>query len=132
MSQKSKNANQSGTERLNLMDRSKATSALKIKVRGQLYFIPLNDIIYLEKNLRKIIVHTRKGDISFYGKFCDIMPFLDGRFVCCHKSFVLNMAEICLLSRDEILMSNGGCIKFGKHCYDRLVHHYKKWESETL
>ncbi len=132
MSQKSKNTRKSGTDLLNLVARSKATSALKIKVRGQLYFIPLNDIIYLEKDLRKIIVHTRKGDISFYGRFCDIMPFLDSRFVCCHKSFVLNMAEIHLLSRAEILMSNGGCIKFGKRCYDRLVHYHKKWESAAL
>ena len=132
MSQKSKKITQSGTEQLNMVDRSRATSALKIKVKGQLYFIPLNDIIYLEKDLRKIIVHTRKGDLSFYGRFCDIMPFLDRRFVCCHKSFILNLAEIHILSREEILMSNGGYLKFGKRCYERLVHYYRKWESEGL
>jgi len=109
---------------------TRESDSLQIKVQGHFYQIPLDDMIYLEKALRKIIVHTKKGDISFYGKFCEVMPLLDERFVFCHRSYVLNMDEIRSLSSDAIALGNGDVIQYGKKTYLRLRKAYKGYMKE--
>ncbi len=124
-----------GTDELNAMKRHSADAVhgtettLKFKVRGKHYAIPLDDIIYLEKDCRRIHVHTMRGTISFYGRFIDVMPLLDERFTCCHKSYVLNMDEIRCLSQEAVIMTNDVEIRFGKRSYDRLQRSYLEWEK---
>ena len=93
---------------------------VNFKIQGRRYSVPFDDIIYLEKNLRKIEMHTKKGMLSYYGRFCELMPLLDSRFAFCHKSYVLNIDEIRCLSREAIEMSNGDIIRFGQKCFARL------------
>jgi len=102
---------------------------ITIHVSGKCYAIPYDDIIYMEKDLRKIVVHTMKGEIAFYGKFCDVMPLLDERFTNCHRSYVLNMDEIRCLSDDVIVMSSEESFRFGLKCFQRLKRDYMKYLS---
>lgn len=103
------------------------TEKINIKVRGKKYAIPQDDIIYLEKDLRRINAHTKRGDITFYGRFCEYIPHLDGRFATCHRSYILNMDEIICLDLNGIEMTNGDVIRFGQKTYDRLAKSYNKY-----
>ena len=98
---------------------------VNIKIRGRRYSIPFEDIVYFEKNLRKIDMHTKRGVLSYYGRFCDLMPLLDSRFAFCHKSYVLNIDEILCFSREAIVMSSGDTIRFGQKCFGRLRDAYE-------
>lgn len=120
------------TDKINAMERHCEDGTLNFKVQSKHYSIPLDDIIYLEKKLRLISVHTKKGCISFYGRFIDVVPLLDERFTHCHKSYVLNMDEIICLSRAVVVMSDDVEIRFGKRSYDRLMKNYTKWEEKGL
>ena len=109
-------------------------NSITVYVRGRQYIIPFEEIIYMEKDLRKIIMHTKKGDITFYGRYCDVMPLLDERFANCHRSFVLNMDEIRRLSENRIIMSNDDTIRFGIKCFNRLKRAYREYykDEKTL
>ena len=50
------------------------------------YAIPIEVIVFMEKDMRKIRVHTKNNVIEFYGKFSEISKYLDERFMHCHRS----------------------------------------------
>ena len=56
--------------------------------------LSFNEILFFEKEKRKIHVHTTKDVITFYGKFDDIEPQLDDRFIRCHNSYIVNISKV--------------------------------------
>lgn len=90
-----------------------------VKKGGKLYVIPFEEIVCFEKNLRKIRIHTNRGSIEYYGTFAELVPELDGRFLCCHRSYVLNMDMILCFGRSEIIMINENRYHFGSTSYLR-------------
>ncbi len=89
---------------------------LMIKNRQGLYALPIDDILYMEKELRKIKLHTAYTTVEFYGKFDELMPFLDERFLFCHRSYIINMDKIIFMGANQIFVNvTGGGIPFG-HC----------------
>ena len=79
-------------------------------------------MVYMEKNLRKIGIHTMckdRGYMEFYGKFNEIMPYLDGRFMCCHRSYIINMDNIIWMSDCDIFVSTNETIHMGRDSYNR-------------
>ena len=49
---------------------------LAIRVRGGVYMIPLEEIVYLENRLRKIRVCMPGKEIEFYGTFDGVLQTL--------------------------------------------------------
>ena len=47
---------------------------LIINKKQGVYALSLDEIVYMEKELRKIRVYLNDGTIEFYGRFPDIMP----------------------------------------------------------
>lgn len=87
---------------------------LIVRKRGKIYAVPLEKIILMEKNLRKIKLYTPLGKFEFYGRFKDVAPFLDDRFMCCHRSYIMNMDEIIAINYSGIYFSNGKRVFFGR------------------
>ncbi len=56
--------------------------------------LSFNEILFFEKEKRKIHVHTTKDVITFYGKFDDMEPQLDDRFIRCHNSYIVNISKV--------------------------------------
>ncbi len=82
-------------KRLQASERS--TSSFKITVirnNHEMYFINTSDILYLEKQLRKTIVHTGHGEYSTSETLQSLQEKLPGHFFRCHKSFVINLNKI--------------------------------------
>lgn len=89
---------------------------LMIKTRQGLYAMPIEDILYMEKDLRKIKLYTTYTTVEFYGKFSELVPFLDERFMFCHRSYIINMDKIIFMGGNQIFVkTTGGGICFG-HC----------------
>ena len=76
--------------------------------------IYLDDILYFEKRLRKIIVFAKQGNFDFYGKFEDLMPQLDRRMLRCHNSFIVNMDCVHQFDTDKFLLNNNNLIPISR------------------
>lgn len=79
---------------------------LNISSRGETIRIPIDTILYVESNYRKIIVHTKNQDYEYYEKL-DVLEqvlALDG-FVRCHQSYLVAM--------DKISAYDGNVIQIG-------------------
>lgn len=94
-------------------------SKLVVKKKEGIFTVDEDDIIYMEKELRKIHLHTTKCDLDFYGKLSQMVSELDERFMYCHRSYVINMDEIVWMSNCEICVSPNTVIHMGRDAYGR-------------
>ena len=92
--------------------------------------IPVDGIVFMEKDMRKIRIHTKEEDVlEFYAKFSEIMPYLDKRFMHCHRSYIINMDEILLMECRQIHVSSNECISLGRDTYSRARKKYSEYMS---
>ena len=104
-----------------------------LKVRQTTHAVRQDTILYMEKKGRKITVHVTEGeDICFYGKYNDVMPFLDSRFVHPHQSYVINMQLIYRLGQHEAVMFGGDRIEMGTKCFGRLRKAYNAFIADNI
>lgn len=92
---------------------------LQVKIGTQLYQIPKNEIIFLEKYGNKCIIHSTGKTVHCYQSLESISEKLeDPSFIRCHKSYIVNRQFIAQLnlSEMEILLTNGQkCFVGGKY-----------------
>lgn len=97
-------------------------SKIVVRKKQGIFVFSAEDIVYMEKNLRKICLHTLCRDhrcIEFYGRFAEMAPYLDERFMCCHRSYIINMDNIVWMSGCEIFVSTNETIHMGRDSYGR-------------
>jgi len=83
---------------------------LTLQSKGLISRIDIDAIMYLESDLRNILIHTTDAVRKFPGKLDDIKYMLDNSFVQCHKSFIINMAYAIELGTEGMLLYNGECV----------------------
>lgn len=78
---------------------------LEIIVARHAEFIPYADIYYIEGNNRNCIIHTRTGTYTPYNSINGMLEALnDKRFLCCHRSYLINLDHVLTVQRDKAAM----------------------------
>lgn len=72
--------------------------------------VKIRDILCCEVINRKIYLHTRNEVIEYYGRIKDLEKRLNGRFIKCHRSYLVNPAWVREYSDGQILLENGSRI----------------------
>ena len=104
-----------------------------IKVKHCTCAIMLDNILYMEKSRRQIIVHVIEGEnVCFYGKYDSVLPMLDERFTHPHQSYVINMQHIIRLGRNEAVLLGGDKIEMGTRCFGRLKREYDQYIRKNI
>ena len=94
-----------------------------VKKNSVTYQIPPQNVVYMEKDLRRIVIHLSgmaSSELVVYGSFHDLIPNLDERFLYCHRSYIINMDEI-------IIMSSNEGIYFGKDTYRKAQKTFEEY-----
>ena len=83
----------------------------RIRQRNSMINITYNDILYVESNNSKCILHSNDGNnYTIYKKLSEIEEELnDARFLRCHQSYLVNMDCICKADK-EFELSNGDTV----------------------
>ena len=81
---------------------------------GRIY---LDEIIYIEKNLRKTILITDSRKVTIYCGMNAIKQHMDGRFLNCHRSYLFNMDRINRMAGQTIYMDKGYRVTLGRDCF---------------
>ena len=115
-----------------------------VKKNSVTYQIPPQNVVYMEKDLRRIVIHLsgmasselvvyggsrhrENSCLEFYGKFADVIHHLDHRFMFCHRSYIINMDEIIIMSHNQILLSSNEGIYFGKDTYRKAQKTFEEY-----
>ena len=89
------------------------------------------DIIYLESEAHKILIHTLQGDRIVYDKLDSYEQRLEKTFTRVHKSYLVNMDWIYSISSKELLLKNQVKIPVSRSKYQQVKEHYfnyVRWE----
>jgi DNA-binding LytR/AlgR family response regulator len=95
--------------------RKNTNEIFTVKTASEVRNIPLKDIMYFESNRRVLIIHTRKDEITFYGKLDDVEKSLTEKdFIRTHQSFLVNALKIKSVKKDSVELSGGEVLPVSK------------------
>lgn len=78
------------------------------------YFVPINEIIYLCSDIRRIHVKTLREEFEFNGLLRDVKRFLPKEFLVIHRSFIINKAHVLQYAYDSVRLSDGTTLSVSK------------------
>lgn len=79
---------------------------ISIKVKGETILLETKEVIYIEKNLRKVKIFMKNNTYETYLKFSDLFEMIDNNeFVQCHKSYIINLNYIKSIDNNLIIIS---------------------------
>lgn len=105
-----------------LLDRQDAYFSYEFE--RKVYRFPIRDILYLESNLRRIVVHTKASENAvLYGKLDDLSVKYSS-FIRVHKSYLINRRYIRMISAGTVVLSNGEVLPVSRK-YAALLEEFK-------
>lgn len=110
----------------NKLDSEKSTSII-VKGSGKLTKIEIHNIQFLESIKHMIHFHLRDSSIiSCYGTINEFSNLLlsDGRFVRCHKSFIINMYFVKSVSNSNFIMQDKVIIPISRQSFKQIKNVY--------
>lgn len=93
--------------------------------------ILLKDILYIETQERKTLIHTINDTVSCSMMLIDLEKQLDNTiFFRCHKCYVVNIDNISRIQNDEYLMKNGDTVMIRKRDAHAIKSRYLQHNFE--
>lgn len=86
--------------------------------------IPMDEILYFEKEKRKVHLHTQTERRSFYAKFSDVIRQTNQYFMRCHNSYVVNIAQAQKLVGRKFFFADGTAIPISQTYYGEIRQAY--------
>jgi DNA-binding LytR/AlgR family response regulator len=101
-------------------------SILCIKRKGEIIFLPREEIMMFYTDGHKVVAHTTAGDYEFVATLNEVEGKLNGdsRFLRTHQSYLVN---VCMIER-IVKKDSKKCIKF--HRSDKIALLSKKVEKK--
>ena len=86
----------------------------------KMHRVPLQDILYLESNLRRVILHMTSGqEAVLYAKLDDLTEKCP-TFIRIHKSYLVNLQYIRTISAETVILSNGDMLPISRRYASNL------------
>lgn len=119
------------TSAQSLLQEKKKT--FRFSFEREIYSIPYEEIIYIEKQVRKIHIYTRQKDYVCYMKMKDVLEHLNMEiFASLSASYVINMAEIKEIVKDSVITKNGYRIPISKNYKKQIKEKHFQYEMERI
>ena len=103
---------------------------LLIKSGGAHRRIPVEDILYVENNGRKVIVHTGKEKLEYYERMNHLEEVLGEGFYRCHRGYLVAFSAVSGYDNTSITVNTGDKIYLAKQKYSEFVKLYCRFLKE--
>lgn len=99
-----------------------------IETKKRTIRVAFEDITYIEKDQRKVVVHTQIGSWDFYGTFKEVRALLDmdKMFVQCHQGYIVNMHWVAVLEPNGLKLSDNTWIPVSRRFRHLLEDAFEK------
>lgn len=105
---------------------------IRFSVRGKQYLVAADNVLYLESNNHRVIIHTENNSYSVYDKLSNFHAQLPASFIQCHKSFLVNMNQIRHIVGNEVYFQDGNCVPVSKVHQERVRKSYFAYIGKTI
>lgn len=100
---------------------------LFLKTREKSFVLNVENILFLENALRKVIIHTDAQKLFVYGTMSEFEKKLGPEFYRSHRGYLVNMARIAEYDTEIIRMDNGETAYLTKKHYQDFVKCYMRF-----
>lgn len=105
----------------------KQSEPLVIRVKGIYRNIPRESILYAENEARKVVLHLKEEQISYYAKMSELEGTLGTSFFRCHRGYLVNLSAVGGYDTGTIRLKNGETILMAKQKYSAFVTAYMEF-----
>jgi DNA-binding LytR/AlgR family response regulator len=99
--------------------------------RFRIAYLPWDDIFFIIKNDRRILVYTKDDEYWEYGNIERIIAVADDRFYQCHKSLMVNLAKLQSINADHAVLIDGRPIHMCRAYLQRTKKKFLKYRKEN-
>lgn len=110
--------------------RQGAPKFLLVKSGGGHRRIPVEDILYVENNGRKVILYTKKEKVEYYERMNHLEEVLGEGFYRCHRGYLVAFQAVSGYDNSSITLSTGDKIYLAKQRYSEFVKLYCRYLKE--
>ena len=86
---------------------SKAEKTFAVACGGEVRFVRLSDIYYIEAQKQYVLIHAKDGDFRMKMPLSDVAGSLDEYFYRCQRSFIVNLYHVARIKKDAVTLKNG-------------------------
>lgn len=97
---------------------------LIIRVNRTCHKIEKKRILYAENMARKIVLHQKEGEISYYARMEELEQELGTQFFRCHRGYLVNLAAVKNFDAGTITLKNNEVILLSKQKYNDFAAAY--------
>jgi len=93
--------------------------------------LPVEEILYLEKRLRKVEIVLEGGKtVSFYSGMQAVMDQLGDDFCQCHKSYAVNLRKVVTLEEEGFRMMGGALVPVSQRRRKETRWRYEEFQEQ--
>ncbi|MBR3786044.1 MAG: LytTR family transcriptional regulator DNA-binding domain-containing protein [Firmicutes bacterium] len=89
--------------------------------------IRIKDVIYIERDKRKIRIITDLEEYEYYERLENLEPMLDRRFFACLKGCYINLEKVVSMRNQKITFQGGQVLYLGKENFLKTMQYYKDY-----
>ena len=93
--------------------------------------VHIREIRYIESFGHTCVIHAQGEDVSVRGSIDELADGLDAAFLRCHKSYLLNLAHVTSLEKNEFLLDNGARVPISATNLSRSKSAFLAWRAGT-
>ena len=111
---------------------STAKDLFQYETRRDLYLIPLRNILYIQSDLKYVVIHTASGtEERLFAKLSQVEDKLNSRFVRVHKSFIVNSDHVTFVDKKEhtVVLASGEHIPISEAQYEQAMQKFRAGEN---
>lgn len=109
-----------------------AESFFEYQKGGQIFRIPVKEILYFMSMDKKILMIKQEGQEDFYGKLKVIMEQLPSDFLMIHQSYIIHQEYVSEYSYESVRMMNGDVLSISKPYRKEVRAEIKRYLKEKM
>lgn len=101
-----------------------STEPILVRVNGTSHRIDRSKILYAENIGRKVALHMKDGQLTYYARMKEVEELFGGQFFRCHRGYLVNLGAVKSYETGSIFLKNGEQILMAKQKYNQFVQVY--------
>ena len=97
---------------------------LIITTKQAIYKVNIEEIVYIERFERKLLISTDKESFEYYEKIENVEPLLNEDFYKCHARFIVNLKKVTGVRDQTIFFSNDEMVYVGRNNFVKIKKAY--------
>lgn len=115
-----------------LYERDKRQMFIELVSEGKKHYLPIHEIIYMEKEGRRLRIYTIHGDYYCYESLAAAVKRCGGELVRCHGSYIINLHYVKYYGREKLTLANGMQIPIGRTYQEQMKAAYLNYWVDRI